>query len=142
MPAGMPVIRPGEPRDLTAIRAIQAASPQSARWDPVQYLNYDLLVASEGVRLAGFLVGRTLTPREHELLDVAVAPDFRRQGIGKALVTGWLEQAKGEAFLEVRSSNHGARLFYKSLGFQEVGTRPDYYRDPPEAAIVLRFHSC
>jgi [ribosomal protein S18]-alanine N-acetyltransferase len=138
----MLLIRSGEPRDLAEVRAIQAASPQSARWDPLQYLNYDLLVASQGARLAGFLVGRTLAPREHELLDVAVAPDFRRQGIGRALVTGWLERARGEAFLEVRPSNHAARLFYKSLGFEEVGTRPDYYRDPPEAAIVLKFHSC
>ena len=138
----MPVIRPGEPRDLAEIRAIQATSPQSAHWDVAQYLNYDLLVASQGVRVAGFLVGRTLTAREHELLDLAVAPDFRRQGIGTALVIGWLERAKGEAFLEVRPTNYGARQFYKSLGFKEVGTRPDYYRDPDEPAIVLKFHSC
>jgi ribosomal-protein-alanine acetyltransferase len=138
----MAVIRPGEPRDLAEIRAIQAASPQSARWDPVSYLNFDLLVATEGVRVAGFLVGRTLTSREHELLDLAVAPDFRRQGIGRALVMAWLERAKGEIFLEVRPSNKAARLFYKCLAFEEVGGRPDYYHDPPEAAIVLKFHSC
>jgi [ribosomal protein S18]-alanine N-acetyltransferase len=138
----MAVIRPGEPRDLAEIRAIQAASPQSARWDPVSYLNFDLLVAAEGVRVAGFLVGRTLTMREHELLDLAVAPDCRRQGVGRALVMAWLERAKGEVFLEVRPSNQGARLFYKYLAFEEVGGRPDYYLDPPEAAIVLKFHSC
>jgi ribosomal-protein-alanine acetyltransferase len=138
----MAVIRPGEPRDLADIRAIQAASPQSARWDPVSYLNFDLLVAAEGVRVAGFLVGRTLTMCEHELLDLAVAPDFRRQGIGRALVMAWLERAKGEVFLEVRPSNQGARQFYKSLDFEEVGDRTDYYQDPPEPAIVLKFHSC
>jgi [ribosomal protein S18]-alanine N-acetyltransferase len=138
----MAVIRLGEPRDLAEIRAIQAASPQSARWDPVSYLNFDLLVAAEGARVAGFLVGRTMTMREHELLDLAVAPDFRRQGIGRALVMAWLERAKGEVFLEVRPSNQGARQFYKSLAFEEVGGRPDYYRDPSEAAIVLKFHSC
>jgi [ribosomal protein S18]-alanine N-acetyltransferase len=138
----MPVIRQGEPRDLAEIRAIQAASPQSARWDPVSYLNYDLLVAAAGAHVAGFLVGRTLAPCEHELLDLAVAPEFRRQGIGKALVTGWLERARGEVFLEVRPSNHTARVFYHLLGFQEFGTRPGYYQDPPEPAIVLKFHSC
>jgi [ribosomal protein S18]-alanine N-acetyltransferase len=138
----MPVIRPGEPRDLAGIRSIQAASPQSAQWDATQYLNYDLLVAALGIRLTGFLVGRTLAPREHELLNLAVAPDFRRQGIGRALVGAWLERLAGKVFLEVRPSNMPARLFYKSLGFEEVTTRPDYYSDPPEAAIVLKFHSC
>jgi ribosomal protein S18 acetylase RimI-like enzyme len=138
----MAVIRPGEPHDLAEIRAIQAASPQSARWDPVSYLNFDLLVASTGAHVSGFLVGRTLTSCEHELLDLAVAPGFRRQGIGRALVMVWLERLKGEVFLEVRPSNQGARLFYKSLAFEEVGERPDYYRNPPEAAIVLKFHSC
>ncbi|HLI86217.1 MAG TPA: ribosomal protein S18-alanine N-acetyltransferase [Bryobacteraceae bacterium] len=138
----MLVIRPGEPRDVAEIRAIQAASPQSAGWDPVSYLNYDLRVAAEGARVAGFLVGRTLAPREHELLDLAVAPEFRRQGIGKALLRDWLKRARGDVFLEVRPSNSTARLFYKLLGFQEVGSRPDYYRNPSEPAIVLKFHSC
>jgi ribosomal-protein-alanine N-acetyltransferase len=138
----MPVIRPGEPSDLAGIRAIQAASPESAQWDPVDYLNFDLLVATEGIRLAGFLVGRPLAAGERELLNLAVAPEFRRQGIGRSLFAVWLERAPGAIYLEVRPSNRTARSFYKSLNFQEIGSRPDYYRDPPEAAIVLRFHSC
>ncbi|HEY7392083.1 MAG TPA: GNAT family N-acetyltransferase [Bryobacteraceae bacterium] len=136
------MIRPGEARDLAEIRAIQAASLESACWDPASYLNFDLLVATEGARVAGFLVGRTLTAREHELLDLAVAPDFRRKGIGSALVIAWLERAQGEVFLEVRPSNHAARQFYKFLAFEEVSSRPDYYHNPPEPAIVLKFHSC
>jgi [ribosomal protein S18]-alanine N-acetyltransferase len=138
----MPVIRRGEPRDLAEIRTIQALSPQSAQWDPTQYFNYDLLVAAFGMCLAGFLVGRTLAPREHELLNLAVAPEFRRQGIGRALVGAWIEHLQGAFFLEVRPSNTAARLFYKSLGFEEVTTRPEYYNDPSEEAVVLKFHSC
>ncbi len=138
----MPLIRPGEPRDLAEIRAIQAASPECAQWDPTEYLNYGVLVATFGMHLTGFLVGRTLEPREHELLNLAVAPEFRRQGIGRALVGAWLERAPGSVYLEVRPSNRAARLFYKSLFFQEVSTRPEYYNDPPEPAIVLKFHSC
>jgi [ribosomal protein S18]-alanine N-acetyltransferase len=138
----MPLVRRGEPRDLAEIRVIQAACPQSAQWDPIQYLNYDLLVATLGIHLTGFLVGRTLEPREHELLNLAVAPEFRRQGIGRELVGAWLEGAPGSVYLEVRASNRAARLFYKSLGFEEVSTRPEYYHDPPEPAIVLKFHSC
>jgi ribosomal-protein-alanine N-acetyltransferase len=138
----MPVIRPGEPRDLAEIRAIQAASPQSSQWDPTDYLHYDLLVAALGIHVAGFLAGRTLAPGEHELLNLAVAPEFRRQGIGRALVVHWLERSPGAVYLEVRLSNIVARLFYKSLSFEEVSTRAGYYRDPSEPAIVLKFHSC
>jgi [ribosomal protein S18]-alanine N-acetyltransferase len=138
----VPSIRPAEPRDLAEIRAIQAASPHSAQWDVTQYWNYQVLVAVEGIHLTGFLVARTLAEREHELLNLAVAPDFRRRGIGRALVAAWLEQAAGTVYLEVRPSNTAARLFYKYLGFEEINIRPEYYQNPPEPAIVLKFHSC
>jgi [ribosomal protein S18]-alanine N-acetyltransferase len=138
----MPLIRPAEPRDLAEIWSIQATSPQSAQWDPMQYFDYDFLVAAHGMQVAGFLVGRTLTPREHEILNLAVAPLFRRQGIGRTLVAAWLARCPGTVYLEVRPSNTAARLFYKSLGFEELTTRPEYYRDPLEPALVLKFHSC
>jgi ribosomal protein S18 acetylase RimI-like enzyme len=137
-----PIVRPAEPQDLAQIRAIQAASPQSAQWDPMQYFDYEILVAAHGIEVAGFLVGRTLAAREREILNLAVAPLFRRQGVGRALVTAWLERSAGTVYLEVRPSNRTARLFYKSLGFEEFTMRPDYYRDPLESAIVLKFHSC
>jgi len=47
-----------------------------------------------------------------------------------------------QVFLEVRESNQAARIFYKSMGFQEVSTRREYYEFPSEAAIVMKFHSC
>jgi ribosomal-protein-alanine N-acetyltransferase len=47
-----------------------------------------------------------------------------------------------QVFLEVRESNQAARIFYKSMGFQEVGIRKEYYQAPLEAAIVMKFHSC
>jgi ribosomal-protein-alanine N-acetyltransferase len=105
-------------------------------------LNFDLLVAASGIHVVGFLVGRTLAPGEHELLNLAVAPDCRRQGVGRALVCAYLEASAGSVFLEVRPSNQAARAFYKSLGFDEVTVRPEYYHNPPESAIVMKFHSC
>ena len=119
----MIAVRRGEPGDLEEIRAIQAASPQAAQWDVTDYLRYDLRVAVEGARVAGFLVCRTLAPSESEILTVAVAPQLRRQGVGRALVGAFLADTGGAAYLEVIASNLAARNFYKSLGFQEVTVR-------------------
>ena len=77
-----------------------------------------------------------------EILNLAVAPDRRRRGAGKALVEHILAVlgAVGvrSVFLEVRESNSAARRLYQQLGFVSVGIRPNYYRRPMEAAVVLR----
>jgi ribosomal-protein-alanine N-acetyltransferase len=49
---------------------------------------------------------------------------------------------RGEIFLEVRESNQTARKFYESIGFQEIGRRRDYYKNPVESGIVMKFLSC
>ena len=135
-------VRPAEPADLDAIAAIQAASPEAALWPPGDYLQYDARVAVRERRVAGFLVTRRTAEGEAEVLNLAVAREFRRQGVGRALMSAFLEGFRGDVFLEVRSSNSYARGFYKSLGFQELTLRKDYYHTPPEAAIVMKFHSC
>ena len=91
---------------------------------------------------SGFLVARTLAADEQELLNLAVDPLHRRRGIGRSLVKALLSEAPGAVFLEVRESNRRARDLYKSLGFQEVSLRKNYYDHPLEAAIVMKFHSC
>lgn len=138
----MTAIRRGEAGDLAEIAAIQAASPETAQWDVAQYLQYDLRVALRQDRVAGFLVGRQVAEGERELLNLAVTPEWRRQGIARALLGDWLKEAGGETYLEVRESNRAARSFYEVLGFQYVGRRNGYYESPPEPAIVMKFHSC
>jgi ribosomal-protein-alanine N-acetyltransferase len=135
-------IRPGETCDLAEIAAIQAASPGAAAWPEADYLRYGLRVAVCQNRVAGFLATRTVAEGEREILNLAVAPERRRQGCGRALVESFLKEARGDVFLEVRVSNSFARQFYKSLGFQELTLRQGYYAAPPEAAIVMKFHSC
>ena len=90
-------------------------------------------------RVAGFLVVRSLGEGESEILNLAVAPENRRRGVARAML---LPALHGSVFLEVRESNRSAIAFYKSLGFQEVACRTDYYGNPPESAIVMKFHSC
>jgi ribosomal-protein-alanine N-acetyltransferase len=79
---------------------------------------------------------------EMHLLNLTVAPERRRQGLGRFLLGLALDLAarRGarEAFLEVRESNEPARALYRSAGFKEAGYRRGYYREPTEDAVVLR----
>lgn len=79
---------------------------------------------------------------ESDVMNVAVSPDHRRQGIGEALVLSLVEELKKLGnhclSLEVRCSNTPARTLYEKLGFEEVGRRPNYYRNPKEDALILR----
>ena len=73
--------------------------------------------------------------------NVAVAPEFRRQGLGRALTEAMAARARALelAFLtlEVRESNLPARQLYAECGFQPVGLRPNYYEKPRENAILM-----
>jgi [ribosomal protein S18]-alanine N-acetyltransferase len=136
------MIRRGDRGDLTAVAAIQSESPEAAQWDTGGYLELDFWVAAEAAGVAGFLVGRTVAPGERELLNLAVGCAARRRGIARGLLQAWLKGSEGTVFLEVRESNEAARKLYKSMGFQEVSLRRNYYANPLEAAIVMKFHSC
>jgi [ribosomal protein S18]-alanine N-acetyltransferase len=142
MPLTGLVIRSGTPADLGRILAIQTACPHAAQWNVVEYIQYDLRVATYGALLTGFLAARTLALGEWEILNLAISPEFRRQGVGHALLEHYLKDVHGDVFLEVRSSNYPAREFYKSVGFEELTVRSEYYKAPVEAAIVMKFHSC
>jgi ribosomal-protein-alanine N-acetyltransferase len=99
------------------------------------------LVSVRAERVQGYVVARRAAD-EGEILNLAVAPQNRRQGVGRALARQALEalRTSGAAvvYLEVRESNAAARRLYEGLGFQSVGRRVRYYRDPTEDAVVLR----
>ena len=99
------------------------------------------LVAMEGDRLAGYVGSQTVMD-ETDMMNLAVAPQFRRQGVGEALVnalTASLKEMGSRCLtLEVRDSNEAARALYGKLGFREIGRRRGYYRDPREDALILR----
>ena len=128
--------------DLDEIWRIQSASGQAAQWKPADYLTHECVVATVDSRLAGFAVARHTAADEIEILNVAVDPPFRRRGIGRSLIQELIGKNPGAVFLEVRQSNIAARKLYHSLGFEVAGVRPDYYSQPVESAIVMKFHSC
>ena len=99
------------------------------------------LVAADGERVAGY-VGSQSVMGESDMMNLAVHPDFRRQGLAEQLVTA-LAEALAEMgnhclTLEVRASNAPAIALYEKTGFTEVGRRKNYYRNPKEDALILR----
>ncbi|MBR6698002.1 MAG: ribosomal protein S18-alanine N-acetyltransferase [Lachnospiraceae bacterium] len=78
---------------------------------------------------------------EANITNVAVKAEFRKQGIGTAMVKHLLEGAKEEGiakvFLEVRQSNLAAQSVYGQCGFRKIGLRKNFYEKPMEDAIVM-----
>jgi [ribosomal protein S18]-alanine N-acetyltransferase len=91
----------------------------------------------------GFALGRAIAD-EAELLTLAVDPDHRRHGTGRALLGRFEAEAMARgadrAFLEVAAGNHAAIMLYSTRGYTESGRRKGYYRHPtlpPEDAILM-----
>lgn len=99
------------------------------------------LVALDGERVAGYIGSQTVMD-ESDMMNVAVHPDYRKQGIATALIVGLVEELSNRGShcltLEVRASNETAISVYRKLDFQEVGRRKNYYRNPREDALILR----
>lgn len=98
-------------------------------------------VALDGDSVAGYIGSQSVLD-EADMMNVAVHPDYRRQGIGEKLVLA-LAQALTEKgirglMLEVRESNVPAIALYEKLGFRQVGLRKNYYRAPKENALIMR----
>lgn len=99
------------------------------------------LVAADGDKVAGY-VGSQSVMGEADMMNLAVLPSFRRQGVGKKLVLELIRTLSlngvSSLTLEVRVSNTPAVELYQGLGFVQVGRRPNYYSSPREDALILR----
>ncbi len=97
------------------------------------------LAAVDRGRLAGYLVCSRYDTVWH-LMNVAVDPARRREGIATALLHHLFDQADkpGEQYtLEVRTSNDAAIALYEQFGFESAGVRPGYYHDNKEDALIM-----
>lgn len=100
-------------------------------------MHYSLIAAdgvppSDGGAAAGFTLGRA-APGEEELLLIAVEPAHRGRGLGVRLLERFAADARARGaervFLEMRSNNP-AQSLYRTLGFEPIGKRREYYRQP------------
>ena len=96
------------------------------------------LAAVTGKQVLGYLICARYADVWH-LMNIAVDPVARRQGVASALLAQMLERAgRDEAYtLEVRPSNTGAIALYERFGFRSAGTRRRYYRDTGEDALIM-----
>jgi ribosomal-protein-alanine acetyltransferase len=119
--------------------AFQSSNESGSSGSPAFGVTSIYLCESAG-RIVAVLQWRHLG-EEVEILDVAVSAAHRRMGYGRSLLRDFLrvarERGTREVFLEVRESNAAALSLYRELGFEQTAHRPNYYRDPVEAALLL-----
>jgi ribosomal-protein-alanine N-acetyltransferase len=100
-------------------------------------------VAMARGKLIGFAAGRVVVG-EGEIENIAVAADYRRQGVAAALVAALLASCRRAGAtvvrLEVRASNAAAHALYQTAGFQVENSRKLYYQSPTEDALVMVKH--
>jgi ribosomal-protein-alanine N-acetyltransferase len=79
---------------------------------------------------------------ECDLLNIAVAEEYRRAGLGKIMLSrltiGAKRRGAEKMFLEVRQSNAAARGLYLQAGFEEIGVRKKYYPDGENAVVMVK----
>ncbi|MBR0040325.1 MAG: ribosomal protein S18-alanine N-acetyltransferase [Oscillospiraceae bacterium] len=140
-------IRDAVSDDLDALKCLEEAC-FSLPWTREQLQSelpderHEFLVAEENGKVLGY-IGMMTVLDEGYISNVAVAPDARRRGIGRALVREMLGRAARRelAFvtLEVREHNESAIALYAGEGFLPVGVRRGYYEKPKEDAILMTY---
>jgi ribosomal-protein-alanine N-acetyltransferase len=147
-------IRAAVAADVARVQAIAAANPPAPQWSVDQFaeillpnesaVTRVLLVGLQNDAVVGFVVASALSavyPVEAELESIAVAPEWQRQGVGRALLAAAVEWADSvgtaELRLEVRTGNASARRLYEAAGFHVEGIRRRYYANPVEDAVCM-----
>ena len=130
-------IFPLENKDIQAVVEIENLSfpaPKNEAFFKSDRNKY--LVAKEGEKVVGYIGTEEISGETH-IINMAVHPENRKQGIGKRLLEAVLND-KDTFFLEVRVSNLPAQKIYEKYGFEKVSVRKNYYEDNSEDAYIMR----
>jgi ribosomal-protein-alanine N-acetyltransferase len=137
------IVRPATFQDIPSILAIE----QKATSYPIaktkiesefEQENAHILIAEHEDKAVGYL-DVWIVLSEAEIINVAVDPDFQKQGIGRSLFHYFAQNHPGikKIHLEVRAGNLKAQKFYQKLGFQTTGRRKSYYADGEDAVLMF-----
>ena len=140
------IIRKMKLEDVPQVAAIERLC-FSAPW------NENMIISSWESRLSCWLiaeidgcvagyVGSEAVLDSADMMNIAVAPEYRKRGIAEALIKALVEHLQQRdilfLLLEVRVSNAPAIALYNKICFEQVGRRPKYYTNPREDALILR----
>lgn len=126
-----------EDQDISAVVGIENLSFKYPKSEAVfREDEHKYLVAKEDDRVIGYIGVEKILDEVH-IINMAVHPDYRGQGIGKRLMQHVLND-EDVFFLEVRVSNETAKNIYQRYGFKEISVRKCYYADGEDAFVMRR----
>jgi len=134
-------------RDMSEVLAIESDSFEFP-WSEEDFRrcldqrNVGALVLEQGDRVVGYMIFDERCKRLH-LLNLAVHADRRRRGVAGSLISVLAAHVRSGMrkgiLAEVRETNLGAQLFFKSLGFRAVSVLKDFYDDTDEDAYLFQY---
>ncbi len=135
-------------RDMDQVLSIESSSFEFP-WSEDEFIrclrkrNCIGMVAEQGEEVLGFMIYELHKTRLH-ILNFAVDPTSRRQGVGrqmvKKLVTKLSSQRRTRISLEVRETNLAAQLFFREAGFKATSVLRSFYDDSPEDAYLMQYN--
>lgn len=146
------ILRPFASSDVDRALGI-AADLGLSYWSRADYLaeidhsDSHLTVAIASGEMAGFMVARRVPGPKNggadaEIYNIGVDRRFQRSGIGSYLLRDFIDECEywsvENIWLDVRSGNGTAILFYEKFGFEEFSIRSRFYRDPVEDGMIMR----
>ena len=100
------------------------------------------MVAEYDERVVGFMIYELHKNRLH-VLNFAVRPEFRRRGVGTAMMRKLIgklsEQRRNRILLEIRETNLDAQLFFRDCDFRAISVLREFYEDSPEDAYLMQY---
>jgi len=136
--------------DIPEMASISVGQPTAPPWHKHEFVVLFAPEAPSRIMLAaknpegalvGFVIARPVAD-EAELESIVVSPIHQRQGIAQRLLFKLVEKLRQmgvrKLHLEVRPSNLAANALYLAMGFRIAGSRPIYYSDPVEDALLMK----